>query len=169
MTDPEALIEMLGAEVSRVIDADLMRNGALHAGMCSNCEERVDAIGAAAIRAVRAELDRQGWQCMPKVPDQDTQLAAQDDIARGGPGAAHWGRLSMASAAPKLGGVMLFLWGKYPPGRQINLWDSLYHNITHVYGIVGKNWFFGVQRTSNIVDNLAAYWEKCRKKLVEEE
>jgi hypothetical protein len=54
------------------------------------------------VRAVLAELDRQGWACVPKVADMDMRIAARDDIEHGGPDAGHWAWLSMVAAAPKL-------------------------------------------------------------------
>lgn len=39
------------------------------------------------------------------------------------------------------------IWGKYPKGISINLGGERFHDVTHVYGIVGNGWFFGVQVT----------------------
>ena len=91
MTDTKSLIEALSSEAQKHILA--VRNGATSVGILSTTHYE----GEVAVRAVLAELDRQGWQCVPKRSTYEMDYAGSRAEFRG---CTVWE--VMISAAPKL-------------------------------------------------------------------
>ena len=103
MTDTAEILAALQRAATDAMD-DGLGGDALNSSCCGECAARMEGIAEDTVRAVLAELDRLGWQCLPKVPT-DAMTDAWGYVDWGDSGSmasckADWD--AMLAAAPKL-------------------------------------------------------------------